>query len=55
MKKPILIIIFILFMNGILTYETLCFQKGENQITNSSFENDKVGETPLGWFLQTGG
>ncbi|MGB9595715.1 MAG: hypothetical protein ACPL7B_05490 [Candidatus Poribacteria bacterium] len=55
MKKTGSIIVFVLFISGILACEVLCFQKGENQIINSTFENDKVGETPFGWVLQTGG
>jgi len=54
MKKRISIAV-LLIISGISTYGALGFQKGENQIANGSFEDDKVGEAPLGWVLQTGG
>jgi len=56
MRKYISIaIIALLIVSNISVYEVLAFQKGENQISNGSFENDKVGEAPLNWVLQTGG
>ncbi|MGQ9610515.1 MAG: hypothetical protein ACUVWN_14540, partial [bacterium] len=36
-------------------YNANAFQKGENRILNSDFENDKVGEKPANWDFLSGG
>lgn len=49
--KIALIILFTLF--AILNVSA--FQKGENRILNSDFENDQVGEKPMHWSFLSGG
>lgn len=48
--------IFFAFLLILFTiYNANAFQKGENRILNSDFENDKVGERPANWVFLSGG
>jgi len=55
MKRAILIMMNVLIIGSIFAYSAGAFMKGENRIGNSTFEDDRVGDLPKQWAIESGG
>jgi len=49
------LIIFSIFLIFVAVFSLNAFQKGENQVSNSTFDSDNIGEVPADWQFISGG